>query len=654
MRKSFLIVLGVLIVLLIFINAFVHNPSFQNPEDTIKFALKSKQYSLAENTYRELIVRDSDNIDYHYEHIRTHFRIPKKNKTSNSFIERDDREITDFYQIRTEKNDSQQKDIGRYGLGLIYGYKNEFDSALSCFEKVKNKKLKYLNNSIGWIYIQKKDDSTAVNYFLYEIQNRGNLYGAYSNLISIYLKTEQLSKIEEMLKHDLKKYFSYRDLEEYYFRTSNIGKYTVLILSGEILSLDLKSFISALLIALIWLFYLRRIDIFEPEKWRYVILTFILGILFSFGTSYLSDIDRYILGFTLNGRIFNDFFYCFFGIGLVEELMKFIPFLIILKFTKEVNEPVDYIIYTSISALGFAFAENLLYFHGYGLEIIHGRALISVVVHMICSSIIGYGMYFGMQDKNFVRFLRTFLFLLIASFMHGLFDFWLINEKVNFMAIISILLIVMGFSVWHSFINNTLNYSVPEGNTTKNLDHIKLKDYLIYSLSGVLLFEYIIVSLSYGPILGNKGLAKAAITGAYLIPLISSSLSSFKIRRNHKDRIRFLRNSVKDYDAVVGDQIAIKKYSYDMHGIFPQSGIVVRREVVQNEKNWYLVILDKPIENFTTCKDHVMIKSRDAGKTIDPGSACIVGFYLIKNDNLVQEQSKTKKDLVFAGWGIIN
>ena len=49
--------------------------------------------------------------------------------------------------------------------------------------------------------------------------------------------------------------------------------------------------------------------------------------------------------------------------GLSEEIIKIIPVLIILKTTKFINEPIDYIIYSSISALGFAFIENIQYIY---------------------------------------------------------------------------------------------------------------------------------------------------------------------------------------------------------------------------------------------------------------------------------------------------
>ena len=81
-----------------------------------------------------------------------------------------------------------------------------------------------------------------------------------------------------------------------------------------------------------------------------------------------------------------------FGIGVIEEFVKFVPFLIILKFTKIINEPIDYIMYASLSALGFAFVENFNYFDDGSINIIHSRALTASIAHMVFSSLVVYGL----------------------------------------------------------------------------------------------------------------------------------------------------------------------------------------------------------------------------------------------------------------------
>ena len=87
-------------------------------------------------------------------------------------------------------------------------------------------------------------------------------------------------------------------------------------------------------------------------------------------------------------EFFNDFIYCILGIGAIEELMKIIPLFLVMFFSKQLKEPIDYVVFASISALGFAFIENLIYFDEAGLKTIQGRSLSSTVTHMFNSSLI--------------------------------------------------------------------------------------------------------------------------------------------------------------------------------------------------------------------------------------------------------------------------
>ena len=650
MKKSVIIVIGVLISVVILVNIVISNPTFQNNEDLIKYAIKSKQYSLAEDTYKHLIEIDSiNNIDLCYGHLTSHFKIPKETRKNNQTEIRNDDNIYSFYKKKSESYIQKQQDIGQYGLGLYFSIIDNYESALEHFEKIQNKNLKYLNNSIGRIYIEKKEYELAEIHLLKEINNNGNLNGAYSNLIELYFSTNQLDKLDKLVNEEGTKYFSNSDLVQYYFKSAKFIKYIWSVLSVGFKNIDFQSFIAAILITLIWLFYLRKINIFHAAKWVYIVIAFILGIVLSYGTFFLSNITNYAIGFALNGNIFNDFMYCFLGIGLIEETMKLVPFLIILKFTKEVNKPIDYIIYTSVSALGFACAENILYLHSYGMEIIHGRALVSVVIHMFCSSIIGYGLYFGIGKIVLNKTQKIVLFLLIAALVHGFFDFWLINKTASVFAIFSTITLIIGISAWNSLINNSLNFSVSENQDVNIFNRKKIQDYLIYGLSSVLIFEYIVVSFNYGTEVGNSSLLETVYSGTYLIAFISTRLSSVKIRKNHK---RKLFQNYEELDYIIDERLSFKKSYSIHHDILPCEGVVVERKIIQDEKNWYLVRLDKKICNYDVCADYVMIKIQNTDNHFQKGEKKTVAFCLIKNESIINSKKIKKRDLVFVGYAI--
>ena len=154
---------------------------------------------------------------------------------------------------------------------------------------------------------------------------------------------------------------------------------------------QLYCWIIAFFVSMIWLQYILKLDIYDKEKWKHIAFVFILSVFTTYGCFILYPLFN-AAGFNLNGNVINDFFYCIFGIGLIEETVKFIPFLILLKFTKAINEPYEYLLYASVSALGFAFAENMIYLNNYGIHIVAARAFYAAVAHMTFCSTVAYGL----------------------------------------------------------------------------------------------------------------------------------------------------------------------------------------------------------------------------------------------------------------------
>jgi RsiW-degrading membrane proteinase PrsW (M82 family) len=218
----------------------------------------------------------------------------------------------------------------------------------------------------------------------------------------------------------------------------------------------------ALFIAWIWVDYYRLIDIYEKEDLKYFILIFMLGgasvsIVFGLHNLFIDS-----LGWSLNGHFINDFLYCTIQIGMVEEFAKLIPFLIFYKlFRKEVNEPIDFIAYICVAALGFSAFENVMYFYRHGPQIIGGRAILSSVGHMFFTALIAYGIIRYKYQKGKNKKLELVLFFLYASLAHGFYDFWLMYTGISsgIGIIITILFFLFGLSTFATIINNALNNS---------------------------------------------------------------------------------------------------------------------------------------------------------------------------------------------------
>jgi len=120
------------------------------------------------------------------------------------------------------------------------------------------------------------------------------------------------------------------------------------------------------------------------------------------------------------------FAYCMAVIGPIEELVKFLPFFVIVLRFKAFDEPIDGIIYASFIALGFAAVENIHYLQHSTVNEVIARGLAGPLVHAMFASVWGY--YIGkthLQRKPL--FSCAFGVLAFAILLHGLYDFIVIG-----------------------------------------------------------------------------------------------------------------------------------------------------------------------------------------------------------------------------------
>ena len=282
------------------------------------------------------------------------------------------------------------------------------------------------------------------------------------------------------------------------------------------------------LISMVWFIYILKLDIFNKEKKRHLIIIFVLSIFF---TS-LTDIPYSFIhevGFRNSASLFPSFMYSVFGIGLIEETIKLIPLLLILKFTKAIDEPYDYILYASVSALGFAFVENAMYLKTYGLEIINGRALYATVAHMTFSSILAYGLFLNKFKQSKTNPVVLFLlFYFLAIFSHGFYDFWLINKTAsNFSGITTFFLLVI-IHVWFSIKNNTINAS-NYYTATKMIHNDRLKVYLVFALLSIFMLSYVYVAFKVNSDKANNFLMESTFVYGYILFYLIATLTKFNL-----------------------------------------------------------------------------------------------------------------------------
>lgn len=207
-------------------------------------------------------------------------------------------------------------------------------------------------------------------------------------------------------------------------------------------------YILGFLPSFIWLlFYLRKDK--HPEPNRMVLKVFIFGIISAFFTIFAQVLLKESLNvFNLPLKlalILN----VFIGAGIIEETAKYCAAKFGVFRDKELDEPTDIILYMIIAALGFAALENILYLSQqvlnkeslavlseYGalmpakatLEFLAWRFISATFLHALAAGLFG---FFIALSFHYAKFRKLFWLagLLIASFLHGLYDWFLLTSE---------------------------------------------------------------------------------------------------------------------------------------------------------------------------------------------------------------------------------
>lgn len=285
----------------------------------------------------------------------------------------------------------------------------------------------------------------------------------------------------------------------------------------------------AIFVAWIWVDYFRLIDIFEKNNLLYVALVFFMG---AASTAMVYPINWFLIdpfGWHMTGEFVNDFLYATFGIGLVEEVCKMVPFLIFLKFfNSHLREPIDYIAFVAISALGFSAAENVLYFHGYGSDIINSRSILCSVTHMFDTCIVAYGFVLVRFHPKHNNPLIILGMLFLASLAHGFYDFWLLYNGISFGYLITILYFFFTISIFATILNNALNNSsFFTYKKVVDVDLLSKKMFLYYGI--VYLAQFVVVSIEKGVGAGFGNLLYSLFLPGIIVCVCVLRLSRFRL-----------------------------------------------------------------------------------------------------------------------------
>jgi len=182
---------------------------------------------------------------------------------------------------------------------------------------------------------------------------------------------------------------------------------------------------------LIWLSYFLKKDP-RPEPRYLLLLTFLIGAAFIFPTICAELLLKDILNFL---KIRQVLFASVFLFALIEEIFKFSAAYLTVRNHKELDEPVDPMIYCITAGLGFAAAENFSLIHRLSfsefapVSEVMGTNLLrflgAILLHGLTAGITGYFWAKGIIKSQIYSTLP--LGISIAALFHSTFNYLIIK-----------------------------------------------------------------------------------------------------------------------------------------------------------------------------------------------------------------------------------
>jgi RsiW-degrading membrane proteinase PrsW (M82 family) len=185
------------------------------------------------------------------------------------------------------------------------------------------------------------------------------------------------------------------------------------------------AFLGGLIPALFWLWFWMREDKERPEPYLLIALAFIGGMLV---VPIALPLQKLAIDTYSGDNLV-------FAWVIIEEVLKYAAALLIVLWNKEVDEPIDVIIYMIAIALGFSALENALFiFNPLTTGDITNSALTgffrflgATLLHVLASGTVGTFLALAFFKSSLQKFLFGTAGLLVAIVLHALFNFFIMD-----------------------------------------------------------------------------------------------------------------------------------------------------------------------------------------------------------------------------------
>lgn len=526
-------------------NVIRYEPQFSEAESEVVYGDDTKQPWVSNRALWTMIENDPYNIDNHFQLVRNHYAQLDPATTAPSAVNylAEEEKMYSMYTDLSTSPDSKLHDIGLVMLAdmMLSQPIPDYHQASDHLRAVDDPTTKYVNYNAARVMLYGAGSSLAEEHLYSEIRNKGYKKGAYHELALLYQFENRDSALRSIVYSGADQYIAPEIRAKVYFEDHDVKRFYSIKFQTLLGGITFWGLSGGIAILLVWLYMLTAFGRVSEIRLKHLILPLLGGALLPTLSWWLYAQYRYGFAFTLDGTIFNDFIFSVAGIGVIEESVKLIPFLLILWFTDMIKKPIDYIIVASACGLGFAVFENLLYISNYGLEVIHSRALTSSVAHMACSGIVAYG-FVLCKFRWKKQYWLIPAFFILAVLAHGFYDFWLLNDRVKVFGIITLFFYLALIVVYYSFIGNALNQSVEESEPERmqRFDAVRITSVFAGAMILLFAFEYIATTIVYGTHYGNLSVQKAFLAGGYLVFFLSIRISRLRIEPQRWKKIDFL------------------------------------------------------------------------------------------------------------------
>lgn len=187
------------------------------------------------------------------------------------------------------------------------------------------------------------------------------------------------------------------------------------------------AFVSGLVPALFWVWFWLREDNKRPEPLFLIAITFIAGMAV---VPMALPLQKAAISLYSGANVLIVWV-------IIEELLKYAVALAIVFWNKEVDEPIDMIIYMIVIALGFAALENALFIFNplvmgeYLSSALTGgfRFLGATLLHVLASGTVGVFMALAYYKSKGTQALAGTAGLFVAIVLHALFNFFIMDAS---------------------------------------------------------------------------------------------------------------------------------------------------------------------------------------------------------------------------------